>query len=142
MSKNIDEEREQLEELAGSDWSVLVARFGRATEAQIKEEADWMWPSDDNEEFAHRLYEALQVLQDNRENDMNFEQAMRTIKKGQNSDEANQAIAAAIAAGSVRGEWSGKKWESTYVGDWIAAGDLTGNETLAQLIDEWDEEDE
>lgn len=61
MYTNINEEREQLEELAGSDWSVLVALFGQATEAEIKDEADWMWPSDDNEEFAHRLYEALQV---------------------------------------------------------------------------------
>ncbi len=62
MSKNINEEREQLEKLAWMDWSVLVARFGRATEAQIKEEAELMWPDDDdNEEFAHRLYEALQV---------------------------------------------------------------------------------
>lgn len=70
---------------------------------------------------------------------MNFDQAMRTIKKGQNSNEANQAIAAAIAAGSVRGEWYGKEGESTNVGDWIAEGDLTGDETLAWLIDEWDE---
>ena len=73
---------------------------------------------------------------------MNFEQAMQMMKRRQKSDEANQAIAAAIAAGSVRGEWSGKEWESTNVGDWIAAGDLTGDETLAQLIDEWDEEHE
>jgi hypothetical protein len=71
---------------------------------------------------------------------MNFEQAMQMMKRRQYSLEANQAIAAAIAAGSVRGEWIGKDWEATNVRDWIAAVDLTGDETLAQLIDKWDEE--
>ena len=54
-------------------------------------------------------------------------------------DTAVELLSQAIAEASERGEWYDEKGNSTHVEDWIRDGSFDGNETLDELVIEWDE---
>ena len=57
---NIYQEQHEIAELCGCEWSEVVEWFGGMTVEQIEAEADKTWPQEpDNDEFAQRVYEAL-----------------------------------------------------------------------------------
>lgn len=54
------QEQHDLMELSGCEnWEQVVDTFGGMAVWKIKEEADRMWPDDDNADFAQRIFNAL-----------------------------------------------------------------------------------
>ena len=71
---------------------------------------------------------------------MTFQDAMNEIRVHgfrNVSDAVIDVIAGAIARNSERGQWYDGP-NSTNITEWVAEGHLTGNETLDQLVTEWD----
>ena len=68
---------------------------------------------------------------------MNIIQTIQKIANGNGSDSDVRTLALAVARQSNRGEWYDGP-NSTNIMDWIAEGDISGNETIESLTAEWD----
>lgn len=71
---------------------------------------------------------------------MTYEDSIAILSERENEEDVEKAImflAELIARESVRGEWySGD--DSTNVSDWLEEGQFDGDETIEELIKEWD----